>query len=371
MLRFKSELDSLKINDFDFITKKCFSLLKASVEKRMCNLPNIVIRNKTKITSVAVLFSGGIDSLLLGYLSALCIPEEMNSFISIDLINLSFDKEKAPDRNSGLIAYYELKRLVPNKLINFIIVDKDYNKDVEIIKDKIKSMIYPKNTHMDFNIATALKLATQLEGVRLIDDLFFPFMDDYVKSSLDALSNSKEINNYSNNILSNKLEKIEYMKFIDLENGFYKSDSKIVLSGLGADEFFGGYSRYNSSYKIGGEEKLKEEMSKDINRIWIRNFGRDDRVCSDNGIELRFPFFDYDLIDFLSNVEKFKHITNFDLTRGQGEKYLLRELCRIEGFKISNTFEKRAIQFGTKLAKETNLKKYGSNRKANGKAQFK
>ena len=111
-------------------------------------------------------------------------------------------------------------------------------------------------------------------------------------------------------------------------------------------------------------------MSKDIDRIWIRNFGRDDRSCSDNGIELRFPFFDVELISFLSTIKNIQNLTDFDQKRGTGEKIALRKICENLGFKIANSFEKRAIQFGTKLARETNIRKYGSNNKANGRAQF-
>ena len=100
-------------------------------------------------------------------------------------------------------------------------------------------------------------------------------------------------------------------------------------------------------------------------------FRQADRSCSDNGIEIRFPYFDLDLIKFLSSVKKINYITNFNLKRGIGEKILLRNIGKKLGFNLSYMFEKRAIQFGTKLAHETNLKKYGSNRKANGKAQFK
>ncbi len=150
----------------------------------------------------------------------------------------------------------------------------------------------------------------------------------------------------------------------------YTSNSKIVFSGLGADEFFGGYARYRNPFLIEGLYGLATEMSKDIDRIWTRNFGRDDRVCSDNGIELRFPFLDKELISFLARTEP-SLITNFTLNRGEGEKILLRNVVKLLDFKVCFLFEKRAIQFGTRLAKETNIKTYGSNRKANGKAQFK
>jgi hypothetical protein len=57
------------------------------------------------------------------------------------------------------------------------------------------------------------------------------------------------------------------------------------------------------------------------------------------------------------------------MLRGLGDKKLLRRLA-IEGFglKVGGSFEKRAIQFGSKIAKQTNVIKFGSNRKANGKA---
>jgi asparagine synthetase B (glutamine-hydrolysing) len=346
------------------IEATCYKLLKEAVFKRVCNLPEIVKNDSQADCHVAVLFSGGIDSLLLAYFTAINLAD----YVTIDLINLSFDGSNAPDRNSGLLSYYELITLLPDKQINLILVDKSYDKDVEPLKDKIQRLIFPKETHMDFNISTALHLATKLEGQMVNRLNFFEYMGKYYETVFST-KDVKLTDNYNNDILSKKLTNIDYSSFIEKEKP-YKSKSKIVLHGLGADEFFGGYSRYKSSYLNGGTDRLKDEMSKDIDRIWTRNFGRDDRVCSDNGIELRYPFFDYKLLDYLSSVD-LKEVTNFEMPRGMGEKILLRKVCQNIGFKISHSFEKRAIQFGTKLAKETNIKKYGSNRKANGKAQYK
>ena len=66
--------------------------------------------------------------------------------------------------------------------------------DIEKVKKELLKAIYPKSTHMDFNIAAALHLASAT------------------------------------------------------------SPAKIVASGLGADEIFAGYSRYRIAYKRAGYE---------------------------------------------------------------------------------------------------------------------
>ena len=379
------------------------NLINESVKKRLENLPilaeyyhhkNFNQENLIKFfenfekninsNSIAVLFSGGIDSSILAYFVALNIPDNLD--INLDLFNISFGKG-APDRNSGLIAYYEIKKIFPNKKINLYLIDKDYNEDVLTRELEIMSLIFPKQTHMDFNISTALNLATKLEGYLVNYNSFGEFMEKYISDVLKIDNTEKIRNNYSNDILSKKITTIDYENFLEKEvddfnngkiitekiykNKLFKSNSKIIFSGLGADEFFGGYARYKTSWEKGNENGLFMEMSKDINRVWVRNFGRDDRACSDNGIELRFPFFDLDLLEYLSKVEKIEYITDFTKSRGTGEKIVLRKICEKIGFRISHNFEKRAIQFGTRLAKETNINKYGSNRKANGKAQYK
>ena len=349
MLRFNSTISSIVSNEDELIAQ-CDNSLKKAVSKRVNNM-------KTSITSLAVMFSGGIDSLMLAYYAILVSDKS----ITIDLLNISFDKEKAPDRKSGLIGYRELLSLFPERTINLILIDKTYDTDITpAFESQMKSLIYPRSTHMDFNISSALKLTTKLSGYKVDKDKFLSYYSNTVNNTpLDDVYKK----NYNNNILSKQINDIKYDTFIDTSS-VYKSRAKIVLSGLGADELMGGYSRYRNG-------DIEQSMKKDIDRIWMRNFGRDDRACSDNGIELRFPFFDVEFIDFLKGISDIKKITDFTLGRGIGEKKLLRNVAKSKGFNMGYMFEKRAIQFGTKLAHETNIKKYGSNNKANGKAQFK
>ena len=51
----------------------------------------------------------------------------------------------------------------------------------------------------------------------------------------------------------------------------YTLQSKVLFSGIGADELCGGYVRYQTAFTNGGRKACWEEMTKDWNRLWIRN----------------------------------------------------------------------------------------------------
>ena len=217
---------------------------------------------------------------------------------------------------------------------------------------------------MDFNISSAKNISTCKKGYLVDKEKLIGFFTDLDNNIINNdLIKKHEQKEYQNNILTKKISNFEYEKFTDMSK-IYISESKIFFDGLGADEIFGGYLRYKNG-------DIENQMKKDLDRLWFRNCGRDDRVCGENKIELRFPYLDYDLMEFLSSISDIKQIVDFSKPRGEGEKYLLRNVAKnIIGFNLSYKFEKRAIQFGTKIAHQTNVHKYGSNNKANGKAQF-
>ena len=354
LLRFNPK--SNKITSYEKLTEECHQILKKAIKKRINDILNYDKNNYT----LGITFSGGLDSTLVTYYSLLETPD----YINIDLFNLSFDKS-SPDRITGIISYKELIDKFPKRKINLILIDKEYKTDLtDIFQKNILKLIYPRKTHMDFNISSAKNISTCKKGYLVDKEKLIKYFIDFDSNIINNdLIKKHEQKEYQNNILTKKISNIEYEKFTDMSK-IYISDAKIFFDGLGADEIFGGYLRYKNG-------DIENQMKKDLDRLWLRNCGRDDRVCGENKIELRFPYLDYDLMEFLSCINDIKQIVDFSKPRGEGEKYLLRNVAKnIIGFNLSYKFEKRAIQFGTKIAHQTNVHKYGSNNKANGKAQF-
>ena len=150
-----------------------------------------------------------------------------------------------------------------------------------------------------------------------------------------------------------------------------KCQSKVMLSGLGADEYFCGYSRHRVAFLRGGLGEMNREMLFDQNRLWVRNLGRDDRVVSSEGREVRTPFLTRGVIEFSKQVPL--QLLSSMKAKGSGvawrNKKVLRRVARSLGLSVACELPKKAIQFGSGLAKESNCLKYGSHRKAKG--QFK
>ena len=113
-------------------------------------------------------------------------------------------------------------------------------------------LIAPHNTEMDLSIAYALYFASRGTGMAITD-----------------------------------------LECVPLS---YQTPARILLSGLGADELFGGYTRHTTAFKRNGYPALLDELELDVGRLGKRNLGRDDRVISHWGREARFPYLDESLV---------------------------------------------------------------------------
>lgn len=220
------------------------------------------------------------------------------------LINVAF-REDAPDRKTALMAYAELQELCPKRKFHLLLKDVSLE-EVETLEATIVELISPASTLMDLSIASALYFAASTE---------FP--------------------------------------------------GRVLLSGLGADEIFGGYARYITAHTTEGEAGVVTQMSLDLDRLWLRNLGRDDRVVSHHAKELRLPYLDSRLWSSLSTIP-LHEVTVFNGRSKAGLKHALRVFARELGLKGPADAEKRAMQFGTRIAQVNNIRKYGSHRAASG-----
>lgn len=148
-----------------------------------------------------------------------------------------------------------------------------------------------------------------------------------------------------------------------------RSPATVILTGIGADEQMAGYARHRSAFPHGGWRRLREELTHDCARIWVRNLGRDDRVCSDHGREVRLPFLDEEVSGYL-RLLPVPYIADLRLPFGSGDKRVLRVLARMLGLRACAALVKRAIHFGSRIAKQSNVHMFGSNRAGKGDATF-
>ena len=106
-------------------------------------------------------------------------------------------------------------------------------------------------------------------------------------------------------------------------------------------------------------------MSLDIDRIWHRNLGRDDRVTSRHAKDMRYPFLDSHIWSALAGLD-LNQVTD----PATASKFIIRDtLTQLEFPDLAST-KKTAIQFGTRIAKLCNVSELGSNRKAKGWAKI-
>ncbi|XP_059024592.1 asparagine synthetase domain-containing protein 1 isoform X1 [Mustela lutreola] len=332
------------------VVQQFLEVLSLAVQRRVSCLPrdanltpSAALEMGTRRANVAVLFSGGVDSMVLAALADLHIPLDE----PIDLLNVAFaTKEKTvlagfnqkrknqkshyetpskessgdnatgsgdrgvdrqfdvPDRVTGRAGLKELQAANPSRIWNFVEINVSLEELQELRRARIRHLVQPLDTVLDDSIGCAVWFAARGAG--------------WLAAHGDM--------------------------------GSYQSSAKVVLSGIGADEQLAGYSRHRVRFHTHGMEGLIQEIEMELGRISSRNLGRDDRVIGDHGKEARFPFLDENVVSFLNSLPVWEK-ADLTLPRGIGEKLILR-LAAVElGLTTSALLPKRAMQFGSRIAK--------------------
>ncbi|WP_440957060.1 asparagine synthetase B family protein [Methanosarcina sp. Mfa9] len=127
------------------------------------------------------------------------------------------------------------------------------------------------------------------------------------------------------------------------ENG-----EKVLLTGQGADELFGGYRRHEAFLEEGADV-LDREIISDLENISTINLERDDMVTMANAVELRVPFLDREVIKVGLAIRPELKVLKTD--GGYSRKHVLRKAA--EGLLPPELLrkEKKAMQYGTGVQK--------------------
>ncbi|KAG8233607.1 hypothetical protein J437_LFUL001018 [Ladona fulva] len=332
-------LDALKVLTVAWLGIECIlerfiDLLKTAVKTRVQIQPGLckdcikdISKNDEKLrcphSKICVLFSGGIDSTVLAFLSDFFVPDDE----PIDLLNVAFSsgadgssrntsrKEccvnkmpdkfqksifEVPDRKTGRLAVAELKTLCPNRKWNFVEIDVHISELREIRQGVITDLINPLNTVLDDSLGCAMWFAARGCGT----------------ISSPSRPEGKDCENH----------RVPYSSPARVRN------------------------------------------------LPSRNLGRDDRICSDHGRQPRFPFLDEDVVSFLNSLAPWQkvaahvdcrkkkgnernkqlgvpQIVPLTIRPGVGDKALLRLAALKLGLKEVCSFPKRAMQFGSRIAK--------------------
>ena len=85
---------------------------------------------------------------------------------------------------------------------------------------------------------------------------------------------------------------------------------RVMLTGQGADELFGGYSWYSKIVKKHGYEKIQGYLIEDLKLLYKETLEREDKITMSQSIELREPFLDTNLIDTVLRIDPRLNIQN-------------------------------------------------------------
>lgn len=301
-----------------------------AVEKRISTIFPLDYNLQEDKSKFSILFSGGIDCTII---AGIC-GETCERGTVIDLLNVSFSNPRAklnydetPDRKLGIKNCDELNKKYNSTtgvLFRLVKVDVSYEEYTDA-KNRVMDLIYPNDTEMDLSIAIAFYFATSGNG--------------------------------SNNISSN---------------------CKVLLSGLGADEIFGGYTRHERIFTGISNQKrrvlknkprvddnvydlkelnveLRDELQCDLDRLWERNLCRDDKVICCWEKEARYPFLDESLIRWSTSegnvpidFKLYYNETTGEIVRKRALRCVAKNAM---GLEFVSEEPKRAVQFGAKSAK--------------------
>jgi len=150
------------------------------------------------------------------------------------------------------------------------------------------------------------------------------------------------------------IDAVEERDFIQIETGIAiyaavdiasQDGIKIIFSGQGPDELWGGYSWYPDVLGRDGRQELSRRMWDDFARADVETLDRENKIARAHNAEAMFPYLDHDVVKLALSVASELKVTSKNDRVG---KHPHRELARKIGIpdKYANR-NKEAAQHGS------------------------
>ena len=204
------------------------------------------------------------------------------------------------------------------------------------------------------DVASGLGIETIAYGVGLPDSPDVTFARQFaqeldIKCKIQLL-NIDRVEEY----IPNVIESIEDSDFVQVETGIglyaaidmaSQDGIRVILSGQGPDELWGGYTWYPKVLGRDGRQELCRRMWDDLTRADIETLDRENKIAMAHGVELFFPYLDTEVVNVAMSVAPELKVTSEEDRMG---KHPHRQLAIKMGIpeKYANR-EKLAIQHGT------------------------
>ncbi|HML04863.1 MAG TPA: asparagine synthase (glutamine-hydrolyzing) [Methanobacterium sp.] len=262
--------DDGKINAFASERK---ALWKVGIKNVKTLNPNSMIYNRKLIKLDDNLYERIYYNSLKGEKSPVLSKNELKKQLKKNLIN-SVEKRVKGLKEVGILFSAGIDSTILAKIVSDI---------------GIKTTLYSVGHENSIDLKFAKKTAEEMNIPLKIKNLDLEDVKKYLIPVLEAIEEF--------NIMKIGVGMPAYVASeMAHENGL-----KVMLSGQGADELFGGYSRYLKFYQEKGE-LAQEDLREDILNLYHVNLQRDDAVTMANSVELRVPYLDLDIINTAINI---------------------------------------------------------------------
>lgn len=192
-------------------------------------------------------------------------------------------------------------------------------------------------------------------------DLNFKIIEISEEQIKENIENLKKILK-DNNIAINKINISTGIPIYFISRAASEDNIKLIISGQGADEIFGGYYRYLKMFN--NKDEIIKNMENDVKNAYAENLNREISIASNYKIKIAYPYINEKFLNFALSLpidlkiheikdpdeeEEFKDCIDYVNGKKFIRKYILRKFAKFIGvpdFIVKR--KKKALQYGSK-----------------------